>query len=155
MSNFCWAIFISWQTARPQYHLREDKTFRENNFQSSGQLYISSFLWTHHQTVTKLGDNVKYLGFSRPKCKPNIFQKLLQMAVSGYFVFCIESVDEELFCSHSFPTAGSELKIFTKGSPPITLILSTPPMDTFVPPWKYFFHGLREFLCNLFHKINQ
>ena len=32
---------------------KKNPTLQENEFQSSGQLYISSFLGTHHQTVTK------------------------------------------------------------------------------------------------------
>ena len=47
------------QTFRLRLHSRilerekKNPTLQENEFQSSGQLYISSFLGTHHQTVTK------------------------------------------------------------------------------------------------------
>ena len=88
-------LIFSWKPVRNNltikggmFKRRRDSHFARKYFsKSSGPLYISNSLWIHLQTVTKLWNNINYLGNTGPKWNPKIKKK--NIAISNFRLFCL------------------------------------------------------------------
>ena len=93
----------------------KDSHFARNYFKKFWSVIYFEFLRNSSSDVTKLWNNVKYYGFSGPKCKQNVFYKYCNWQYQVilfnplYLVFILLI----RYFSLSFLTAGSELKIFS------------------------------------------
>ena len=95
----------------------KDSHFARNYFQKKKfwSVIYFEFLRNSSSDVTKLWNNVKYYGFSGPKCKQNVFYKYCnwQYQVILFNPLYLVFIMLIRYFSLSFLTAESELKIFS------------------------------------------